>query len=257
MRTDLWTREQMILVLNLYMKLPFGKMDSRTPEVKHLAEVIGRTAGAVAYRLTNYASCDPILKERGVKGMVNGRKQCQPYWDEFFNDRERLMFESEQILAHKEGTTIEQKYEEVMKDIPKWIVGESKKREVKTRVNQNVFRQIVLANYNCKCALTGIDLSELLVASHIVPWAENKQERLNPENGICLSSLYDKAFDKGLISFTDDLHVLFSVRLSKNVGKEYYVKYFAPIENAILVTPRKYHVNPEFLEWHRDCIFNK
>jgi hypothetical protein len=83
----------------------------------------------------------------------------------------------------------------------------------------------VLANYEGKCALTGIDLSELLVASHIIPWADNEQERLNPENGICLSSLYDKAFDKGLISFTNEKHVIFSIRLKENVGKEYYAKY--------------------------------
>ena len=105
-KNDKWTREQMILVLNLYMKLPFGKMDRRNPEVEHLASIIGRTPSAVAYRLTNYASCDPILKARGIKGMINGRKQCQPYWDEFVNNRERLIFESEQILAQKEGTTI-------------------------------------------------------------------------------------------------------------------------------------------------------
>lgn len=247
----------MILVLNLYMKLPFGKMDSRTPEVVHLASIIGRTPGAVAFRLTNYASCDPILKARGIAGMKNGRKQCQPYWDEFFNDRDRLVFESEQILAQKEGTTIEKKYENEIRDIPKGIVGANKLREVKTRVNQNVFRQIVLANYNGKCALTGIDLSELLVASHIIPWSENEKERLNPENGICLSSLYDKAFDKGLISFNNDRYIIFSTRLKENVGKEYYAMYFAPIENTRLVTPTKYYVNPRFLEWHRDCIFNK
>ena len=152
---------------------------------------------------------------------------------------------------------LEKKFEDVIRDIPKGIVGETKVREVKTRVNQNVFRQIVLANYNGKCALTGIDISELLVASHIIPWSENEQERLNPENGICLSSLYDKAFDKGLISFTNDLRVIFSIRLNENVGKEYYAKYFEPIENATLVTPKKYHINPQFLEWHRDCIFNK
>ena len=52
-------------------------------------------------------------------------------------------------------------------------------------------------------------------------------------------------------------YVIFSIRLKENVGKEYYAKYFEPIENATLVTPRKYHINPQFLEWHRDCIFNK
>lgn len=256
-RADAWTHEEMILVLNLYLKLPFGKMDRRNPDVIRLANIIGRTPNAVALRLVNYASYDPQLQRRGIAGMAHGGKKCGEYWSEFINDRERLLYESERILAQLEGTTIEKKFEKDIRDIPQGIVGETKIREVRTRVNQNVFRQIVLANYDGKCALTGIDLSELLVASHIIPWSENEQERLNPENGICLSSLYDKAFDKGLISFTNNKRVLLSNRLKENVGKEYYAQYFEPIANVELVTPRKYHINPKFLEWHRDCIFNK
>ena len=256
-RNDAWTREEMILVLNLYLKLPFGKMDRRNPDVIHLANIIGRTPNAVALRLVNYASLDPQLKQRGISGMAHGGKKCDEYWHEFINDRERLLFESERILAQWEGTTIEKKFEKEIQDIPQGLVGETKLREVKTRVNQNVFRQIVLANFDGRCALTGIDLSELLVASHIIPWSKDEKERLNPENGICLSSLYDKAFDKGLISFTNDNQVLFSLRLKENVGKNYYSKYFEPIRDAILVSPKKYQLNPQFLEWHRDCIFNK
>lgn len=257
MARDLWTHDEMILVLNLYLKLPFSKMDRRNRDVIHLANIIGRTPNAVALRLVNYASYDPQLKLRGISGMTHGGKKCGEYWNEYTSDRERLLFESENILAQREGTTIEKKYEQEIRDIPQGITGETKIREVKTRVNQNVFRQIVLSNYDNRCALTGIDLSELLVASHIIPWSRNEQERLNPENGICLSSLYDKAFDKGLISFTDNKRVIFSTRLKENVGKEYYAKYFEPVENVMLVTPRKYHINPAFLEWHRDCIFNK
>ena len=257
MSKRLWTRNEMILALNLYLKMPFGKMYRGNPQIIELANLIGRSANSVALRLVNYASCDPLLQKRGIKGMIGGIKQCQPLWDEFNNNREGLLFESERILTEYEGTTIEKKYEQEIRDIPQDIVGETKVREVKTRVNQNVFRQIVLANYDGKCALTGIDLSELLVASHIIPWSENEQERLNPENGICLSSLYDKAFDKGLISFTNDKRVLFSLRIKENIGKEYYAQYFEPIADAELITPRKYHINPQFLEWHRDCIFNK
>ena len=257
MARDLWTHDEMILVLNLYLKLPFSKMDRRNRDVIHLANIIGRTPNAVALRLVNYASYDPQLKQRGISGMTHGGKKCGEYWNEYTSDRERLLFESENILAQREGTTIEKKVEQEIREIPQDITGETKVREVKTRVNQNVFRQIVLSNYDSRCALTGIDLSELLVASHIIPWSRNEQERLNPENGICLSSLYDKAFDKGLISFTDNKRVIFSTRLKENVGKEYYAKYFEPVENVMLVTPRKYHINPAFLEWHRDCIFNK
>ena len=66
-------------------------MDSLNPQVKRLAEIIGRTADAVAYRLVNYASCDPILQQRGVSGMGNGKKKCLPYWNKYINDRERLI----------------------------------------------------------------------------------------------------------------------------------------------------------------------
>lgn len=74
-RADAWTHEEMILVLNLYLKLPFGKMDRRNPDVIHLANIIGRTPNAVALRLVNYASCDPQLQRRGIAGI--GRRDIQ------------------------------------------------------------------------------------------------------------------------------------------------------------------------------------
>ena len=84
--------------------------------------------------------------------------------------------------------------------------GEDVASESKRRKGQDYFRRMILANYNCRCALTGIDIPQLLLASHIIPWKDksHKKERLNPENGICLSALYDKAFDKGLITFSPD-----------------------------------------------------
>lgn len=255
MERNLWSREEMILVLNLYLKLPFGQMDARNPAVIELAGIMGRSANAVALRLVNYAACDPLLKKRGVAGMAHGGRKCQDIWKEFVHDRERLVFESEQILAGREKTTVEDKYKTVLSTLPSGLVGQTRVREVKTRVNQSVFRQMVLANYGGRCALTGMDLPELLVASHVIPWAKNETERLNPENGICLSSLYDAAFDKGLLSFDQSNKTIFSERLSQNVGKDYYTRHFAPVEGVQLATPGKYRLNPEFLAWHRQHVF--
>lgn len=254
---DRWSRDEMILVFNLYFKLPYGKMDHRNREVKELAHLMGRTDNTIAMRLNNFAACDPKLITRGIKALGDQRKRCQPYWDEFAENQEDLIFESERILSEYQEISIETKFEEELKDIPKGLKGEDRKREVKTRVNQSFFRRMVMANYNGKCALTGIDINTLLVASHIIPWSDNEDERLNPENGICLSALYDKAFDKGLISFSDDGTVLFSEKLKNNVGKEYYHNFFVPIESKQLSTANKYRPNPLFLEWHRDVVFNK
>lgn len=256
MERKLWTREELILVFNLYLKLPFGKMHTRTPEIIEMANLLGRTVNSIAIRLTNFASCDPYHQNRGVKGMVGGIKQCQPIWDEFFGNKEILIFESERILAEKENQTIETKFNELLFDL-KDLKGETKLREVKTRVNQNVFRQIVVANYSGKCAITGIDLPELLFASHIVPWSKNEEERLNPENGICLSALYDKAYDKGLISINEKYQVIISDKLKKKKEADYFGKYFAQIENQSLILPQRYFPKKEFIQYHLDEIFNK
>jgi putative restriction endonuclease len=252
----LWTREELILALNLYLKLPFGKLHSGTKQIIHLAAVIGRTPGSVAMRLNNFASVDPYHKQRGIGGLPGGKKQVEPIWHEFITNRDALLFESERILADKEQIPVETKYASILNDI-KDLRGEDKMRQVKTRVNQEVFREMVIANYEGKCAITGIDIQPLLFASHIIPWSENKQERLNPENGICLSAFYDRAFDKGYIGVNENLEILVSKHLKKKEHTDYYSKHFLQLKGAKINSPNKYLPRKEFLEYHLGKIFEK
>ena len=251
-----WTKDELILAFALYLRLPFGKMHHNNPDVIYIAQLINRTPGAVAMRLGNFASLDPYHKERGIKGLIGGISVCQPIWNEFFNNRENLIFESERILAEKEKQTIDTKYIEILDDI-KELKGETKLRAVKTRINQNVFRKIVIANYSGKCAISGIDIPDLLFASHIIPWSVSEEERLNPENGICLSALYDAAFDKGLIGINEDYQILLSSELKKKCNRSYYSKFFHPLENEKIILPQKYNPRKEFLQYHLDMIFEK
>lgn len=253
---NLWTREELILAFNLYLKIPFGKTHSTNKDIIHLANLVGRTPSSIALRLANFASVDPALQARGIKGMDGGKKIVQPIWDEFFNNQEELIFLSEQILAQKENISIEKKFEDILFDI-KDLKGQDIIRAVKTRVNQSVFRQMVLSNYNNKCAITGIDIPELLLASHIMPWSKNEEHRLNPENGICFSALYDKAFDKGIIGINTNHEIIFSDIIKNKRGTEFYSKYFTQIENQKIIIAQKYLPRKEFLEYHLDTIFNK
>lgn len=81
---------------------------------------------------------------------------------------------------------------------------------------QKIFRDQILLNYDFKCAITGIKTQSLLTAAHILRWADNENERLNPKNGICLSSLMDDCFEKGLITIDEN----YKVQLSDNVKKD-------------------------------------
>jgi putative restriction endonuclease len=244
-----WTREELILAFNLYLKLPFGQMHKGNGEVKKLAALLGRrTPDSVAMRLTNFASVDPYHQQRGVKGMSGGHNQVKPIWDEFMNRQGDLVFESESILAECKHETIEEAHPELVFDL-KDLKGEVKERLVKTRVSQSVFRQMILKTYQNQCAISGIDLPELLVAGHIVPWADDEHNRLNPENGLCLSSLYDRAYEKGLICIDTDYKLLISKRLKAETSKQYYQRFFGHYEYKQIRVPKTYQPKKQFLEF--------
>jgi hypothetical protein len=89
-------------------------------------------------------------------------------------------------------------------------------RMVIQRIGQDVFRDALIDYWGGRCPVTGITEPELLRASHIVPWADcTDAQRLDVHNGLLLSALWDAAFDRGLISFTDDGTVLASPRLGQ------------------------------------------
>jgi len=254
MANKLWTKDELIVAFNLYLKLPFGKMHSRNPEIIHLASVMGRTANSIALRLVNFASVDPYHQNRGVVGMKGGAKQVQPIWDEFFQNREALIFESERILADKENQTIENKYKELFTDIAN-LKGETRLREVKTRVNQSFFRKLIMVSYDYTCCITGIKQPDLLIASHIRPWGIDVENRLNPCNGLALNALHDKAFDNGLITITTDYHIKISSILLKQKQHNEVNEYFARYDNKKINLPQKYNPDVEFLKYHNQERF--
>lgn len=249
-----WSREELILAFNLYLKLPFGKMHSRNIRIIELGALINRTPDSVAMRLSNFASVDPFHITRGIAGLKGGIKQVKPIWDEFHNNREELIYISEQILANYQKTSLINKYPQELRGTEN-LTGEDKISETKRRVNQYVFREMVLSNYTFRCAISGINIPELLIASHIVPWSIEKTVRLNPENGICLSPLYDKAFDIGLITITQDFKVKLSSILEEETDKLYYKYAFAPYNGVTIHLPSKYLPNKEFLAYHHRNIF--
>lgn len=252
-----WVRYEYVLVLNLYLKMPFGKMHKANRDIIELAKLMKRTPDSVAMRLVNFAALDPVLAGRNIKGLRGGIDQCKPYWDEFCGDRESLVFESESILADIQSTTIEDKYNEFL-DFDRFVQGETRLKEVKTRVNQYVFRQMILSLYDNRCAITGINISDLLLASHIKPWSIDVDNRLNPQNGICLCAMYDRAFDQGLISFDNQYRVMLSPRLKGFCSEKFFDYYFGKIEGReLMIAYEDYRPDVNFLEYHYDCIFQR
>lgn len=86
---------------------------------------------------------------------------------------------------------------------------------VTSRVGQGYYRQQIIEQWEGKCPVSGVTITPLLIASHIVPWSQsNDEEKLDVNNGILLSPNVDALFDKHLISFENDGSILISDKVS-------------------------------------------
>lgn len=218
-----WTREELLLTLNLYCKLPFSKFSSTTPEIIHLANVIERTPGAVAMKLSNFASLDDSLSQAGL---ANASRLDKSIWEEFTGNWDQVALESEQILASRNGEDVNEDTEEQFTQIVK---ATESKQTVKVRLGQRFFRSTVLGNYNSQCCICGLPIESLLIASHIVPWKIDTTNRLNPQNGMSLCAIHDKAFDRGLLTIDEQYRVLLGVDLANLFESQAVERFFAII----------------------------
>jgi putative restriction endonuclease len=244
-----WTREEHVIAFNLYCQIPFGQIHMRNPRIIELAQLIGRSVGSISYKLTNFACLDPALRARGISGHTHGAKGEEEVWNEFVNHPEALAYESEGLLAERLGKPIEEIADIDTKDLP--LVGIEREATVRVRVNQSFFRRRIISAYEFRCCVTGLAVRELLVASHIVPWAQDSANRLNPRNGLCLNALHDRAFDRGLMWVDKGFIIRFNKPLlSGALSQNPAVAWLTSFAGQPLQLPKKFRPDPDLLLKH-------
>ena len=255
-----WSREQLKLAFYFYCQTPFGQLHGKNPKVMELAMLIGRTPSAVAMKCVNFASLDPAIRDSGRSGLSNASKLDREVRDEFHADWERLAVECAHLYRYLER-------ERGLKNVPQEddavdtnfdladYAGETRKALVMQRVKQSFFRRAVLSSYRGRCCISGVPEARLLVASHIVPWSEDKANRLNPSNGLCLSAIHDKAFDNHLFSLTDDHRVVLSAQL-KQTGDDFLRQVFWPVDGKPIALPERFVPEPTLIARHREKMLS-
>ena len=261
-----WTREQTLISINLYCKLPFGKLHKTNPVIVSVAEKMGRTASSLGMKLCNFASLDPVQKARGIAGLAGASRQDQELWDEFHSNVKTLGPESEQLLDDLFNLDTEQEIDVQQQD--QIQIQRSRQASkpsdstetiatVRVRRGQQFFRQAILCAYGGRCCISGINVPQLLVASHIKPWSDFPDDRLDPRNGLCLSSLHDAAFDVGLITLDEKLAVVLSKRLRGYFPQPTLEQNFDQFAGHRIRLPDKLaEPAAEFLEYHRNNLFD-
>lgn len=244
-----WQEDELLLTLHLYCRTPFGKLHKTNPDIIQLANIIGRSPSAVALKAVNFASLDPSIHQ---KGMSNTSKADRAMWDAFMQNSTDIAEKAEALYESRitNPEPVVSVYE--IKE-PTFPTGETETiREIKTRRVQNFFRRTVLQSYNNRCAISGLAIPQLLVASHIIPWSENVSRRADPTNGIALNALYDKAFDRHLISFDKNSKLIISSVLKKQSNDEIVKNYFLDYEGKALDMPSRFYPDENALIRHRD-----
>lgn len=248
-----WTREELILAMNLYCQLPFGRLHKGTREIIALANAIERSPSSVAMKLSNLASLDPAHQERGVRGLTGASVADRSVWAEFHADWDALVVESEHLRT-KYGLPLEPS--EQFDETAMAFAGPTEaERTVKVRLAQRFFRHAVLTSFDGRCCVSGVTIPELLVASHIVPWSRSTANRTNPCNGLCLSRLHDGAFDKGLITLDEDLRLVNSKLLKDHFTNTVLRASFQEFEGRRITLPGRFRPDASFLQEHRTTIF--
>ncbi len=246
----LWNREESILAFELYCRIPFQKTKANNPAVIDLARMIGRTPASVARKLGNFGAFDTALQKLKIKGLTHTSKMDREIWNEFHADWNGLVWETN-LLKNK--YSLVPQFDDTFRQ-PK---GPSEtKRLTKQRVHQTFFRETVLGSYETTCCVCGLSIRECLIASHIVPWSEEKKFRTDPTNGLCLSGTFDRLFDAGLMTITKDLIICFSSLLmeSKNsVTRELLCFY----NEKPIRKPHRFLPSVERLEWHHMNRFKR
>lgn len=255
-----WTRDELLLALNLYHKLTFGQMHHRQPAIVAFAAKMGRGANSLAMKLCNFASLDPALRLRGIKGLSGASALDRAMWTEFHENLPETAPASEEALRNLFGADESDRVEVSQRHGVRLIKVPNGPTEttasVKVRRGQDYFREAVLNNYGRCCGVTGLAVSELLVASHILPWSKSVAERLNVRNGIALSRLHDAAFDTGLITFDASLRLRMSKLLITALPQRTVAESFMAYEGqALQLADDAVLPDEKFLAVHRAEVF--
>lgn len=233
-----WTRDETLIALNLYCKIPFKDSHSYHPLVIEYARLLdGRTPSALNLKIGNLGRFDEKLRARGITGLANGSKLDEQVWREFEANPEAVIYESEQIFARRRGQDMSQAAGFDEDDLPD---GAEREVTVRQRVSQRFFREAVLSAYLGKCCITGIDRRELLEACHISSWAGDTRNRTNPRNGLCMNPLFHKAFDEGLFAVSPDYLIDISEPMVTSATDETFRTYLLEINHRQIGLPEKF-----------------
>lgn len=221
-----WSREDIIIAYALYCVTPLKQIRPDNKTIQQVSEIIPHSVASLVMRMQNFQNLDP----KAGKGLGHVAAKDKLIYEEFKHDWGALSIEAENLtgLALFDASPLHG-----AKPLSSLTNHSKVSRE------RHFFKRAVLSAYDGRCYISGCTLPQMLTASHIKPYSKCRDEadRVNPENGICLNTFYDKAFDAGLITITPNMKVYVSPVVKASSDDEFTRFWLLNLEGRVLPPP--------------------
>ncbi len=248
-----WTHDQLLAAFFLYLRLKPAEIQDSSLPVSEFAKRIGKPKQAITAKLRTLAQLDPVVANQSATASDNVTELDNTVWKEFQRNWTATTLTARDAYEDVVGTYQEAADEnQVSASDADYLFQKGQTREaiVEVRTNQRVFRRAILNSYDSTCCISGLNNEKLLIASHIVPWAMDAENRLNPANGLCLSALHDRAYDQGLITVLPDFSVRVAAELGAQKANSFLSDTLLRYHGKRIMLPGRFLPDPNFLTAH-------
>ncbi len=238
-----WSDSETLFLFKVFLTEPSKNLNSGSPLVMELSEKLSRTPGSIHRKLEDIRSNDPGYIARGRKP-TNCAVLVKEIWANLAEDHSATLSKMNNAYLQYCEDSVEvgaMLIDEINPgiDIPYMS---------SYRSGQPMFRLLVASNFDRRCCITGISMPELLVASHIKPWAESTpMEKTDPRNGLYLNRLHDGLFDRFLMTLDEDMRIVYSDRVRDCMDEDVFESFFGKSEHARIRRPSRYEFDDSFM----------
>lgn len=204
-----WTRDELILALDLYFNHSPSKLNPKSPNIIKLSDILNalpihpqkseyekfRNPNGVYMKLCNFLRFDPTHKGKGLKG---GGKMEENVWDEFHNNREKLSAVAKAIIQNAESVPRPSHAESIDPE-EEFSEGQilTKLHKIKERsptLAKNKKKAVLKEKGKLSCEVCGFDFEEVYgqlgkgfaECHHIKPIAELKGNEMTKQCDLCI-----------------------------------------------------------------------
>lgn len=249
----IWTEEETLFLFKVFLTESPRGLGSGSPRILEIADMLSRTPGSIHRKLEDIRSNDPGYIASGRRA-TNAAQFVKDTWTALGDNHDVIVRMMNDAYLH----FCEDSFEVGTILLDEINPGIDVPYESTRRSGQQMFRLLVAGNYDRRCCITGISTPELLVASHIKPWADSSPtERTDPRNGLYLNRLHDGLFDRYLMTLDEDLRIVYSDEVRENNDEDVFERFFGRSENARIRMPSKYEIDENLIAYHRERAYEK